>query len=422
MFYDRARIFVKGGDGGNGCVAMRREKYVPEGGPWGGDGGRGGNVILRADGGLRTLVDFRYKRHYKAERGRHGEGKNMHGASGEDLVIRVPAGTVVKDAATGELIADLVRDGQEAVVARGGRGGRGNARFVTPQNRAPRMAEKGEPGEERWLDLELKLLADVGLVGFPNAGKSTLISRVSAARPKIASYPFTTITPNLGVVRVDDGRSFVMADIPGLIEGAHKGAGLGHDFLRHVERTRLLVHVLDTAGSEGRDPVQDFLVTNRELSLYNPALGRRPQVIAANKMDLDGAAENLARLKEAYGGKYEIFPVSAVTGQGLEALVYRVSALLEEIPAGAAVPEALERPVIHQAGPRFTVCREEGVFLVGGKEIERHVVMTDLKNEEAVERLQRIIRRMGIEEALKEAGIKDGDTVRIGDYEFEYVE
>ncbi|NPV73824.1 MAG: GTPase ObgE [Pelotomaculum sp.] len=422
MFYDRARIFVKGGDGGNGCVAMRREKYVPEGGPWGGDGGRGGNVILRADGGLRTLVDFRYKRHYKAERGRHGEGKNMHGASGEDLVIRVPAGTVVMDAATGELIADLVRDGQEAVVARGGRGGRGNARFVTPQNRAPRIAEKGEPGEERWLDLELKLLADVGLVGFPNAGKSTLISRVSAARPKIASYPFTTITPNLGVVRVDDGRSFVMADIPGLIEGAHKGAGLGHEFLRHVERTRLLVHVLDTAGSEGRDPVQDFLVTNRELSLYNPALGRRPQVIAANKMDLDGAAENLARLKEAYGGKYEIFPVSAVTGQGLEALVYRVSALLEEIPAAAEAPETAEKPVIHQAGPRFTVCREEGVFLVGGKEIERHVVMTDLKNEEAVERLQRIIRRMGIEEVLKEAGIKDGDTVRIGDYEFEYVE
>lgn len=422
MFYDKAKIFVKGGNGGNGCVAMRREKYVPEGGPSGGDGGRGGNVILRADEGLRTLVDFRYKRHYKAERGRHGEGMNRHGASGADLVVRVPAGTVVKDDGTGELIADLVKHGQEVIVARGGRGGRGNARFATPNNNAPRFAEKGEPGEERWLNLELKLLADVGLVGFPNAGKSTLISRVSAARPKIANYPFTTIVPNLGVVRVEDDRSFVMADIPGLIEGAHAGVGLGHEFLRHVERTRLLVHVLDTAGSEGRDPLKDFMATNRELSLYNPVIGRKPQVIAANKMDLSGAMENLARLKKALGENYEIFPVSAVTGEGLEALIYRVIALLEQNSPEMLVIDENEKPVVHRAEPRFTIDRHEGIFLVRGKEIERHAAMTDMGNDEAVERLQRIIRRMGIEDALKKAGIKEGDAVKIGGLEFVYME
>ena len=422
MFYDKAKIYVKGGDGGNGCVAMRREKYVPEGGPWGGDGGRGGDVVFRADEGLRTLVDFRYKRHYKADRGRHGEGKNMHGASADDLAVRVPVGTVVRDDDTGELIVDLVRDGQEVTVARGGRGGRGNARFATANNKAPKLAEKGAPGEERWLNLELKLLADVGLVGFPNAGKSTLISQVSAAKPKIANYPFTTVTPNLGVVRVEDGRSFVMADIPGLIEGAHTGIGLGHEFLRHVERTRLLIHVLDTAGSEGRDPVEDFRVTNRELSLYNPVIGQRPQIIAANKMDISEAEENLVRLKEAFGESYEIFPISAATGSGLEALTYRVIALLEEIPQEMPAIEEVVGPVVHRAEPRFTISREEGIFLVGGKEILRHVAMTDMEREEAVERLQRIIKRMGLEDALKEAGVKEGDTVKIGDFEFEYVE
>lgn len=421
MFYDKARIFVKGGDGGNGCVAMRREKYIPLGGPWGGDGGRGGDIIFRADEGLRTLVDFRYKRHYKAERGRHGEGRNMHGASGDDLTLRLPVGTVVRDADTGELIADLVADGQEVVVARGGRGGRGNSRFATPTNKAPKMAEKGEPGQERWLELELKLLADVGLVGFPNAGKSTLISRVSEAKPKIASYPFTTITPNLGMVRVDEGRSFVMADIPGLIEGAHAGVGLGHEFLRHVERTRLLIHVLDTAGSEGRDPVEDFRVTNRELHLYNPGLSLRTQVIAANKTDLAEAAENLVRLREAYGDKYEIFPVSAATGSGLDSLIYRVADLLAEIPP-ETVAEEVPEPALHRAEPRFTVSREGEIYLVEGKEILRHVAMTDLENEEAVERLQRIMERMGIVDALKEAGAREGDTVKIGQMEFEYLD
>ncbi|MDD2553539.1 MAG: GTPase ObgE [Desulfotomaculaceae bacterium] len=420
MFFDKAKIYIKAGDGGNGCVAMRREKYVPEGGPWGGDGGRGGDVIFRADEGLRTLVDFRYKRHYKGERGRHGEGKNRHGASGGDLIIRVPAGTLIRDDDTGELIADLVKDGQEVVVARGGRGGRGNARFATPDRKAPKMAEKGEPGQERWLNMELKLLADVGLVGFPNAGKSTLISRVSAAKPKIADYPFTTITPNLGVVRVADQRSFVMADIPGLIEGAHAGSGLGHEFLRHLERTRLFIHVLDAAGSEGRDPVDDFQVINRELSLYNPALGEMPQVIAANKMDLASAADNLPRLQEACGSDYEIFPVSAVTGAGLDQLIYRVAELIEQLPP--IMPEIMPQPVVHRVEPRFSVFREEGIYYVRGKEIERHVAMTDMENEEAVERLQWIINRMGVEEELKSAGIKVGDTVKIGKFEFEFYE
>lgn len=422
IFFDKAEILVKGGDGGNGCIAMRREKYVPEGGPWGGDGGRGGNVILRADEGLRTLVDFRYKRHYKAGRGWHGEGKNRHGASGEDLVVRLPVGTLVKDADTGELLADLVEHDQEAVVAQGGRGGKGNAHFAAPNRKAPRLAEKGEPGVERRLALELKLLADVGLIGFPNAGKSTLISKVSAARPKIANYHFTTITPNLGVVKVDEGQSFVMADIPGLIEGAHTGAGLGHEFLRHVERTRLLVHVLDISGSEGRDPVQDFLATNRELVLYNPVIGAKPQVIAANKMDLPGAAENLQRVREAYGEKYEVFPVSAVAGSGLNPLIFRVAALLAELRLETPLPLENSKPVVHRAQPRFSVYREEGIFYVEGKEIERHVAMTDMENEEAVERLQWIVKRMGIEDDLKSAGIKEGDTVKIGNFEFEYAE
>lgn len=422
MFFDKARIYVKGGDGGNGCVAMRREKYIPEGGPWGGDGGRGGNIVFQADEGLRTLVDFRYKRHYKADRGKHGEGKNRYGLSADDLVIRLPVGTVVRDDDTGELVADLVKNGQKVVVARGGRGGRGNAHFATPNNKAPKMAEKGEPGEERWLNLELKLLADVGLVGYPNAGKSTLISKVSAAKPKIANYPFTTVTPNLGVVRVEDGRSFVMADIPGLIEGAHEGAGLGHEFLRHVERTRLMIHVIDTAGSEGRDPVEDFQVTNRELVLYNPLIGSRPQVIAANKMDLPEAAENLTRLKAAYGHEYEIFPISAATGDGLDPLIYKVAALLEDLPSVTPPEEETAEHVIHRAEPRFSISREEGIFLVGGHEVKRHVAMTDLENDEAVERLQRIFKRMGIDDALKEAGIKEGDTVKIGEFEFEYVD
>ncbi|MDN5364708.1 MAG: GTPase [Eubacteriales bacterium] len=421
MFYDYAKIFVQGGRGGDGAVAFRREKYVPDGGPYGGDGGDGGSVILEADEGLRTLVDFRYQRHYRAERGEHGKGKKMHGRSGEDLILRVPVGTVVRDAATGEVLADLVRHGQRVVVARGGRGGRGNARFATSTNKAPDFAEKGEPGEERWLELELKLLADVGLVGFPNAGKSTLIAAVSAARPKIADYPFTTLTPNLGVVRVGEGMSFVMADIPGLIEGAHAGAGLGHEFLRHIERTRLLVHVVDMSGLEGRDPVEDFQVINRELALYNPRLAERPQIVAANKMDLSPAAENLRRFQEVYGKDYEIFPISAVTRAGLDALIQRVAEKLAELP-----PE--QEPVVEEevkitraeAKEPFQVLREGNVYVVTGPVVERMFHRTNFDNDSAVARFQHFLRRIGVEEELRRQGAKPGDTVRIMDMEFEF--
>lgn len=423
MFYDKAKIYVKGGDGGNGCVAFRREKYVPDGGPWGGDGGRGGDLILVADEGLRTLVDFRYQRHYKAGRGQHGRGKNMHGSSGEDLVLRVPVGTVVRNAETGRLIGDITANGQKLTVARGGRGGRGNARFATMTNKAPKMAEKGEPGEERWLNLELKLLADVGLIGLPNAGKSSLISKISAARPKIADYPFTTIVPNLGVVRVDEGTSFVVADIPGLIEGAHAGAGLGHEFLRHVERTRMLVHLVDISGYGGRDPVRDFHTVNRELALYNPGLVDKPMLVAANKIDLPDSSQNFDLLRGELGERYEVYPISALTGEGLEKLVNRVGQMLNNLPVKELTDEEpVVSEAVHSAEQRFTIKRDEGVFTVGGREIERHVAMTDLDNEEALGRLQRIMFLMGIDRALRESGAKNGDIVKIKDFEFEYVE
>ena len=423
MFYDRAKIYVRGGDGGNGCVAFRREKYVAEGGPWGGDGGRGGNVIFKGDEGLRTLVDFRYRRHYHADRGVHGRSKNMHGRSAADLVIKVPPGTMIRDEETGQLLGDITSHGQDVVVAVGGRGGRGNSRFASANNKAPTMAEKGEPGQERQVLLELKLLADVGLIGFPNAGKSTLIARVSAAKPKIADYPFTTLSPNLGVVSLDEGRSFVIADIPGLIEGAHTGAGLGHDFLRHVERTRVLIHVLDTAGTEGRDPLEDFRVINRELALYNQALADRPQVIAANKTDLPGSEVNLARLRREYGASYEIFPLSALTGTGVRELLNRVEQLIRELPETPISEEfAAESEVVHQARPRFTISRENGAFVVAGREIEKHVAMTDLDNEEAVDRLQRIMQVMGLEQALRAQGAQNGDLIRIRDFTFEFVD
>lgn len=423
MFKDYAKIYVKAGDGGNGCVAFRREKYVPLGGPSGGDGGRGGHVILRADRGLRTLVDFRYRRHYKAERGAHGRGKNMHGRKGEDLVIRVPVGAVVRRAGSGELLVDLTADGQEYRVVRGGGGGRGNARFVTSQRRAPSFAEKGEPGEELGLELELKLLADVGLVGFPNAGKSTIISRVSAARPRIADYPFTTLEPCLGVVRVDEGSSFVLADIPGLIEGAHRGAGLGHRFLRHVERTRLLVHVVDASGREGRDPVDDFQIINRELAAYDSQLASRPMIVVGNKLDLPGAGENVNRLVEAFGEQYETFGISALTGEGLDRLVYRMHQILGTIPVAPLHLSVSGRDGMGEVDETgFTVARDGEVYLVQGKEVERRVAMTDLDNPEAVHYLQGWLNRSGIEDALRAHGIRSGATVRIGDFEFEYAQ
>ncbi|HBW35697.1 GTPase ObgE [Desulfosporosinus sp. BICA1-9] len=422
MFYDQAKIYVKAGDGGAGAVAFRREKYVPEGGPSGGDGGRGGNVVFIGDEGLRTLVDFRYKRHYKGDRGDHGQAKNMSGRGGEDIILRIPVGTVVLDDSTGEPIADIIEHDQRVVVAAGGRGGRGNARFMSNTNKAPTLAENGEPGEERWLRLELKLLADVGLVGFPNVGKSTMISKVSAAKPKIADYHFTTLIPNLGVVDIEDGESFVMADIPGLIEGAHSGAGLGHEFLRHTERTRLILHVLDISGSEERDPLEDFRIIEEELRLYSPELALRPVIIVANKMDIPGSEENLQRLKEAVDGRNEIFSVSAAKGEGLQALIYRIAQILPDIP----VPEIVSLPVDHrvtkaESDPRFEILKEEDLFIVVGKEIERHAKMTLFDREESVYRFQNIIKAMGIDDALNAAGIKEGDKVEIAGYKFDWV-
>lgn len=420
MFIDQARVFVKGGDGGNGIVAFRREKYVPLGGPSGGDGGRGGSVIFKADEGMSTLLDFRYKRHFKAARGTHGQGKNMHGAGAEDLMVRVPVGTIIKDEATGEVIADLVSPGQEATVARGGRGGKGNARFATAINKAPSFSENGEPGEERWIRLELKLLADVGLVGFPNAGKSTLISRISAARPKVADYPFTTLVPNLGVVETRHHESFVVADIPGLIEGAHAGAGLGHDFLRHIERTRVLLFVLDAAQTEGRDVVEDYEILCRELKLHNPELADRPYLIVANKMDIPTAAENADRLKTRWGDK--VFNVSAATGDGTVALIEKTYELLQSSVINQV--HVGEERVVHRFEEEapFEINIVDGVYEVSGKRIEKLVAMTNLDNEEALQRFQRTIEHMGLESALRARGIKPGDTVRIKDWEFDYSE
>lgn len=425
MFYDKAKVFVSGGPGGNGVVAFRREKYVPRGGPSGGDGGRGGNVIFRADEGLRTLIDFKYKKHYRAEKGTHGEGSKRHGKNGNDLVVMVPTGTVIRDAATGALLGDLTHHGQEVCVAQGGRGGRGNASFASAHNRVPSLSEKGEPGEEREIALELKLLADVGLVGFPNVGKSTIISRVSAAKPKIENYHFTTLVPNLGTVYLPEQGSFVMADIPGLIEGAHKGQGLGHEFLRHIERTRLIIHVLDVSQSEGRDAVADFRTINHELFEYSERISRRKQIIAANKMDLTGASENLERLKRELGEQYEIFPVSAATGQGLDALILRAGELLKQIVAEPAEKEGNDERILikPQERERFLIDREEdGLFVVSGREVEKHIAMTDMDNEEAVRRLQRIFVVMGLEDALRDKGIQSGDTVRIGPVEFEFMD
>jgi GTPase len=425
VFVDYVKIYVRGGDGGNGAVAFRREKYVPQGGPAGGDGGRGGDVIFRVDEGLRTLIDFRYQKHFKAKRGEHGRSKGQHGASADPLVVKVPPGTVVKDAETGEMIADLTRKGQEVVVARGGRGGRGNMRFASPSNPAPEIAENGEPGEERWVELELKVLADVGLVGYPSVGKSTLLASVSAARPKIADYHFTTLTPNLGVVDVGDGRSFVMADLPGLIEGAHQGVGLGHQFLRHVDRTRVLVHVVDMAALEGRDPYEDWVKINEELRQYREDLARRPQIVAANKMDLPDARDNLDAFRKKAGPEVPVYPISAATREGVRELLFAVADLLDQQPEQPLEEESDSGYKVYRSREPeepFVIRRENEVFIVEGERVERLVAMTNFAYHDSVRRLARILREMGIEEALREKGAKEGDTVRIGGMEFELMD
>ncbi|GAA0334116.1 GTPase ObgE [Bacillus carboniphilus] len=427
MFVDQVKIYVKGGDGGNGMVAFRREKYVPMGGPAGGDGGKGADVVFEVEEGLRTLVDFRYKRHFKAPRGEHGMSKSMHGKNAQDMVVKVPPGTVVKVADTGEVIADLTQHGQRAVVAKGGRGGRGNIRFATPANPAPELSENGEPGQERDIILELKLLADVGLVGFPSVGKSTLLSVVSSARPKIGEYHFTTLVPNLGVVETGDGRSFVMADLPGLIEGAHQGVGLGFQFLRHIERTRVIVHVIDMAAVEGRDPYDDFVTIQQEMEQYNLRLSERPMIIVANKMDVPEAEENLKTFKEKLDKDYPIFPISAVTRDGVRDLLFMVADVLEDTPEFPLdIEEPKEERVLYKHESKeseFNIQREpDGTFVVFGEKLERLFKMTDFTRDESVKRFARQLRGMGIDEALRQRGATDGDIVRIMDYEFEFID
>ena len=429
MFYDHTKIYVKAGDGGDGSIHFRREKFVPFGGPDGGDGGRGGSVYIEATSNLNTLIDYRYRQHFKASSGVAGARQKMHGAKGEDVTLLVPCGTVIRDAETNELIADLVDEGQLVMVARGGRGGLGNVHFATATHQAPREAQRGEPGEERWLLLELRLVADVGLVGYPNAGKSTLLSVVTAAAPKIADYPFTTLSPNLGVVTIGqpgsgDEFSFVLADIPGLIEGAAQGVGLGHEFLRHIQRTRLLIHLLDGAAFES-DLWQNFQAINQELREYDERLATRPQIVVLNKMDLPEAQERWPALKakvEAAG--YPAFAISAVTHQDTSELMQYAAQRLQEIQreeaerAASQVISDVEGPVLRpKPEDAFSITREKGVYIVRGKRVERTVSMTNLESEESMDRLQVTLAKMGVTSALEEAGVKVGDKVRFGKIE-----
>lgn len=421
MFIDRARIFVQSGKGGDGMSSFRHEKFVPKGGPNGGDGGQGGNVVLVADRNVNTLVDFRFRRLFKAKPGGKGEGSNKYGRNAEDLLITVPLGTIVKDEETGQVMADLSRDGQRAIVAKGGRGGRGNWHFRTSANRTPTFAERGEPGEERWLRLELKVLADVGLLGYPSVGKSSILRKVSAAQPEVAAYHFTTLNPILGVVNLPDHRSFVMADIPGLIDGASEGVGLGRDFLRHIERTKILIHVVDVSGIEGRDPIEDYEKINAELAKYSEKLARKRQVVAANKIDLLGDSDNLERLMDymtAHG--VEVYPICAMTGEGMDKLLERVWTMLEEY---VEEPDETTEEVVYKAQnkPDFEVKRDDdGAFVITGARIENLVAMTNFDDDQSLRRFQRIWRYMELDKLLQEHGIQDGNTVRIYSMEFEY--
>ncbi|MGY0457645.1 GTPase ObgE [Pediococcus pentosaceus] len=430
MFVDQVKINVKAGNGGNGIVAFRREKYVPNGGPAGGDGGRGGNVVLKVDPGLRTLIDFRYRHKFKADSGKNGMNKQMTGRSSQDLVISVPGGTIVRDLTTGRVIGDLTDNGQELVVAKGGRGGRGNMRFASPRNPAPEISENGEPGEEIELQLELKVLADVGLLGFPSVGKSTLLSVVTSAKPKIAEYHFTTLVPNLGMVQLDDGRDFVIADIPGLIEGASQGVGLGFEFLRHVERTRVLLHLVDMSGMTEEDPFTNFRQINEELKKYNPELLERRQIIVPTKMDLPGSDEELkkfekqVRADERYAD-FEIFPISSITHNGLEKLVARTADVLEEIPQHSLIAtsdEETEKTYEFSSEKDFTIENIDDVWVIEGEKIEKLFKMTDTTHDESLLRFARQMRGMGIDDELRRLGARNGDSVQILDFVFEFVE
>lgn len=421
MFIDTAKIYVAAGKGGDGIVSFRHEKYVNKGGPDGGRGGRGGSIIFVGESGLTTLLDFHYNRKIKAQNGQNGMGQNMYGAKGEDVYVKVPLGTVVTNLDTGRVVADITKPHQEVIIAKGGRGGRGNSFFANSRHTTPDFCEKGEQGEEFNCGLELKVLADVGLVGFPSVGKSTIISVISKARPKIAAYHFTTLNPNLGVVGTKDGRSFVVADLPGLIEGAHQGLGLGIQFLKHIERTRIIAHIIDMSATEGRDPVDDYEKINNELRSYNLKLMDKPQLIVANKMDLPGSEENLERFKKMTGIQ-DIIPISAATNQNMDTLTYKLADMLATIKIEEPeieVEEVVEYKLKEKVPPFSIEMDDDGVYNVYGPMIERLIEKTDFNNDPAIRRFAKQLRDLGVEQALRDLGVKDGDPVRILDYEFE---
>ena len=423
MFIDKARIFVKSGNGGNGAVSFRREKYVPAGGPDGGDGGNGASVIFEVDLGLRTLMDFKYQRKYVAEHGEDGSKKRKAGRNGEDLILKVPPGTIIRDEATGLVIADLKEEGDRAVVAKGGRGGKGNQHFANAVRQAPAFARSGSDGVEKWVVLELKMIADVGLLGFPNVGKSTFLSVVTKAKPKIANYHFTTLTPNLGVVQTKFGESFVLADIPGLIEGAAEGIGLGHDFLRHVERTKVLIHIVDISGLEGRDALDDFDKINGELKLYNEKLATRPQVVVANKMDILEDESIFEEFKNELEGRgYKVFKMSAATRQGVDDVIAYVSELLREAEEIELVSEEeMFRPELDEVQDEgLQIDIEDGVYVVTGKSLRRIMYSVNFDDMESLQYFQKAMESQGVFDRLREMGIEDGDTVRIYEIEFEF--
>ncbi len=422
MFVDEVEIRVEAGNGGDGCTAFRREKFVEMGGPFGGNGGHGADIIFKVDQGLHTLLDLRYQKILKGKKGENGRGKNQNGKGAEPLIVKVPQGTVVTDLETGLIIADLSKKDQEEIIAKGGRGGRGNTAFKTQTNTAPDYSENGEEGERKNLKVEVKLLADVGLVGLPSVGKSTIISVISKSKPKIAAYHFTTLSPNLGVTKATDGRSFVVADLPGLIEGASKGEGLGDKFLRHIERTKIIAHVIDMSGSEMRDPYEDYLLINRELEEFNPKLLSKPQIIIANKMDLPNAKENLEEFKKKV--KDEIFEISAATNSGLQKVVDRLADLLDSIPNNPLYEDnQIESHILYKFKKEepYTITRDsDGTWVISGKEIERIFKMTKFNSEEAIYRFAKKLRRLGIDAKLESLGAEVGDQVRILDFYFDY--
>ena len=427
MFIDTAKIFVKSGDGGHGCISFRREKYVPLGGPDGGDGGRGGDVVFKVDTNITTLLDFKYKKKFVADKGTNGEGSKCYGKDGSKLIIKVPMGTIIRDIETNKIMADLSHSDDEFVVCRGGKGGKGNVKFATPTRQAPNFAEPGMPGEERWVGLELKLLADVGLLGFPNVGKSTFLSVVTKAKPKIANYHFTTLKPNLGVVAVKGIEPFVMADIPGIIEGASEGVGLGIDFLRHIERTRLLIHVVDISGLEGRDPIEDFKKINEELKKYNVKLWDRPQIVVANKCDMlydESVYENFKKAVQEMGYN-KVFKMSAATSQGIEAVMQEASKLLKEIPLTVLEIADDERFIPEEKRFTYTIneVEEDGlkVFVVEGTFVDRLLLAVNVNEPDSLRYFHKVLKNKGIFDELREMGIEDGDVVRVNDFEFEYM-